>query len=167
MLTLLATLSSPALAGLPTWSSAVPPLVADDRSVLQILREPHDLVGLQLRMGERGVEVVESVPGSPAWMAGIGAGSLIVQVDGAYVVRLTLREVVERIREAPSPVQLGLLHGQEIRGVQVHKLPSWACYRVWSEEAAPGLVDAVKGAYRRIQCPEWAMSWLGEGLLKD
>ena len=150
---------------LPSWEEATAPRMASQRSVLHIVRRPFDLVGLELGASADGVRVVRVRPGSPAWVAGVSAGSLVLQVDGRDVRHLDLELVVRNIRAAPRPVQIGLLQGDEVVGYELDKQSSWSCYRVWSDTAVPGVVREVRGVRVEIECPSWSLPWVADALI--
>lgn len=79
-----------------------PEMVREERIVAQ-----GRLAGIGAEMEMRSGEVVVVAPfdGSPAQVAGLRSGDVIVKVDGKSVAGLSLREVVSRIR---GPVETGL-----------------------------------------------------------
>jgi carboxyl-terminal processing protease len=60
-------------------------------------------LGIEVTMGEDGlVHVVTPIDGTPAARAGILSGDLIVAIDGAPVLGLTLDEAIDRMRGEPD-----------------------------------------------------------------
>lgn len=67
-------------------------------------------VGLHIRKVDNGVMVVAPIDGSPAHVAGISAGDLIVGIDDEDAVELNSADVVSRLRGAPgTSVTISLL----------------------------------------------------------
>ena len=66
-------------------------------------------IGLELKEVDHGVVVIQAFPNSPAALAGIKRGDVLVQIDGQPVRGGNLTGVVDRLRGPPgSRVQLGL-----------------------------------------------------------
>src|SRR6266850_78284 len=67
-------------------------------------------LGMQVNMEDGLLKVVSPIDDTPAARAGILAGDVIDQVDGAPVKGLTLTQAVEKMRGAPgTEVRLGIL----------------------------------------------------------
>lgn len=67
-------------------------------------------VGMRVREHEEGVAVDGVVPGSPAELAGLGAGDLVLAVDGQPAVDLSLEDFVDQVTgDAGTPVELVVL----------------------------------------------------------
>ena len=59
-------------------------------------------VGLHIRKVDNGVMVIAPIDGSPAHLAGISAGDLIVGINDEDAVELNSADVVSRLRGAPG-----------------------------------------------------------------
>ena len=66
------------------------------------LPDAHDRAGLWLERGERGFEVIEVVPDSPAQAAGLVAGDVIVAIDGKPYRSVSLSELRAKLRGVPG-----------------------------------------------------------------
>lgn len=62
----------------------------------------YDRAGMWIERGERGIEVVDVVPGGPAAAAGLAPGDLIVAVDGTRATAVSLAALRLRLRGAPG-----------------------------------------------------------------
>ncbi len=69
-------------------------------------------LGMTVNMEDGILKVVSPIDDTPASRAGIGAGDIISEVDGAPVKGLTLKQAVDKMRGAP---------GTEVRLEVVHK----------------------------------------------
>ena len=59
-------------------------------------------VGLTITKVEKvGAEVVTAIEGTPAYKAGISAGDIIIKVNGEPVDKLSIDQIVDRLRGAP------------------------------------------------------------------
>jgi predicted aspartyl protease len=101
-------LANPALAGIVGFGVLRQFDITFDYAARQLFLEPnanhgkadaHDRAGLWLERGERGIEVIEVVPDSPASAVGLRAGDLVVAVDGKAVSLPDLRAL---LRGAPG-----------------------------------------------------------------
>ncbi len=73
-------------------------------------------VGLIISKVEGGVEVVSPIEDTPAFRAGVHAGDLIVAVDGASVLELSIDQVLSILRGQPgTPVTMTVLRGKALR----------------------------------------------------
>ena len=60
-------------------------------------------VGLTITKIEKvGAEVVTALEGTPAYKAGISAGDIIIKVDGEAVDKLSIDQIVDRLRGTPK-----------------------------------------------------------------
>ncbi len=77
-------------------------------------------IGAQVTLTEAGLTVIAPIPGAPAEEAGIRAGDLILEVDGADIEGLTLIESVNLIR-GPGGTEVTLLvrHVGEFEDVNI------------------------------------------------
>ena len=77
-------------------------------------------IGAQVTLTEAGLTVIAPIPGAPAEEAGIRAGDLILEVDGADISDLTLVESVNLIR-GPGGTDVTLLvrHVGEFENVSI------------------------------------------------
>ena len=75
-----------------------------------------------------------------------------------------LPTVVNRIRMAPNPVLIGVLSGEELIGYELEKRSTWACYRTWSDEAQPGIVESIVDPSVQVECPPWGLSIMADAL---
>ena len=72
-------------------------------------------VGLEIESRDGMVQVVAPIDGAPADRAGVAAGDVLIAVDGDSVRRLTLREVVRRLKGPEgSRVKLDLLRPEPV-----------------------------------------------------
>lgn len=62
--------------------------------------EGEGAVGLEVRKTDRGAEIVAVIDGTPGAQAGVGAGTLIVAIDGNPTVSMSLPEVASALRGA-------------------------------------------------------------------
>jgi len=70
-------------------------------------------IGANLEQGPSAVTVVSTVPGSPAYRAGLQSGDRIVYVDGHFVMDAPLETVVFMLRgQAGTSVQVMVLRGE-------------------------------------------------------
>ncbi len=60
-------------------------------------------VGLTItKIDKVGAEVVTAIEGTPAYKAGISAGDIIIKVNGEAVDKLSIDQIVDRLRGAPK-----------------------------------------------------------------
>lgn len=77
-------------------------------------------IGAQVTKENNQVTVVSPIDGSPAARAGIRPGDLIISVDGQDISRLSLTEVVEKIRGPKgTTVKLTILHQGDSRPTEL------------------------------------------------
>jgi len=66
-------------------------------------------IGVQFEPSDLGVVVVDVVPGTPAWNAGLQPGDVIVEVGGQAIEDWTPEEFIAQMTgEAGTPVEFGL-----------------------------------------------------------
>jgi hypothetical protein len=76
-------------------------------------RDVHDRAGVWMERGDRGFELIEVVPGSPADAAGLKAGDVVVAVDGKPAAGMPLSQLRLHLRSAPgTKVRLKLESGE-------------------------------------------------------
>jgi carboxyl-terminal processing protease len=70
-------------------------------------------VGLYILKGKKGVEVARPIQGTPAYMAGINAGDIIISIEGETTQDLSIDDVVNRLKGEPgTPVKMTVLRGE-------------------------------------------------------
>lgn len=73
-------------------------------------------IGIQITHDRGILKVLSPLVGSPAYMAGIEAGDLIVEIDGKATEGLSLDEAVKRMKGEPGTnVKLTVLHAHDKR----------------------------------------------------
>jgi len=75
-------------------------------------------IGERVAMEQEGLRINRPVPGSPATRAGVTAGDLITELDGAPLKGLSLAEVLTRLRgPANTTIRMKIVHkGQDSAG---------------------------------------------------
>ncbi len=72
-------------------------------------------VGIEITLQDEKLMVVAPIDGTPAYLAGIQAGDIIIAIDGTTTEGITLREAAMRIRgEVGTPVTLRVLRTDEV-----------------------------------------------------
>jgi serine/threonine-protein kinase len=80
-------------------------------------------LGFDLRERERGLEVIDVVPGGPAHVAGLRPGDLVLAVDGARLDRLAQLRVVRANFEVGRTCRVDFQRGGQRSSLDVHMRP--------------------------------------------
>ena len=76
---------------------------ADWRNISDTTTGTFGGVGLTItKIDKVGAEVVTAIEGTPAYKAGISAGDIIIKVNGEAVDKLSIDQIVDRLRGAPK-----------------------------------------------------------------
>lgn len=76
-------------------------------------------IGIEIDKESEYVRVVKVVPSSPAAEAGIVPDDMIIAIDNVNIARLTLPEVVDRIRGRPDSIVILTIESSKDRSINV------------------------------------------------
>ncbi len=74
----------------------------DWRAFRQNVKGEYGGLGIQVRRGEEGIEIVAPFEGTPAARAGLRSGDVIIRADGIPLGSITLRKAMRHLRGKPG-----------------------------------------------------------------